>query len=107
MITKTRGTAAVLPNPCEEILLEPFQYRSGVFKAKYRSGVFKALDHAYTAWRKTPNDGEKYIDFNVMAEEKFGVRVTYDDDFFFHRRKAISTEILDEHKYAMFLLRWL
>ena len=95
--TKTRGTAAVLPNPCKE-LLEPI---------RYRSGVFKALDHAYTVWRKTPNDGEKYIDFNVMAEEKFGVRISYDDDFFFHRRKAISTEILDEHKYAMFLLRWL
>lgn len=70
-------------------------------------GVYDALNNAWKAWHAQPNVGEKFIDFTVMAEEKFGVKIIYDDDFFFHKRKAIRTEIMDEHKYAAFLLRWL
>ena len=89
----------MITNPCKEIHFDA--------PAPVRPGVYRALANAYDAWRSTLNDGEKYFDFNVMAEEKFGVEVIYTISPSYFGRRATSVVILDEQKYAAFLLRWL
>ena len=70
-------------------------------------GVYDALDNAWKAWRAQLNEGEKYIEFDLMAREVYGLRIIYDGDGYFEKREVTGVKIIDEHKYAAFLLRWL
>lgn len=74
---------------------------------KDNKGVYTALNKAWDAWHAQLNEGAKYIEFDVMSREVYGLRIIFDGDGYFEKREVTGVEVVDEHKYAIFLLRWL
>jgi hypothetical protein len=71
------------------------------------ASIYKALNNAWLDWHNSPNEGDKYIDFDVMALEKYGIDLTYKGPLYSGVPATASSRIIDEKKYTAFLLRWL
>ena len=65
----------------------------------------EALQKAYSDWHRTPNTGDKYIDFDVMAKEVYGLKLVYGFKAKGYRTLT-DAKVVDEKKYMMFILRW-
>lgn len=70
-------------------------------------GIYTALNRAHDVWREAPNEGHKYVYFEVMAEEEYGIKLIFEGDGYFEKREVVGAKIVDEQKYTAFLLRWL
>lgn len=64
------------------------------------SNLHNALKAAWHTWHATPNTDDKYVFFETLAEEEYGIEL--------HLRSNTVAEfsIIDDRKYALFLLRW-
>lgn len=65
------------------------------------SSLYRALQSAWNMWRASPNTGDKYVFFETLAEEEYGI------ELHLRNNSAVAEfNILDDRKYALFLLRW-
>lgn len=63
-----------------------------------------ALNNAYTEWKNISClDGKKYIYFEHHCAELHGCTFVYD----YNTRTFHSWRIIDEHKYMLFLLKYI
>lgn len=58
----------------------------------------RTLNRAWHAWNREPITGTKYVYFNDLAKEKYGIQLGIDN--------YTRYDIVDEQKFSMFLLKW-
>lgn len=68
---------------------------------KLSDELTKALRRARIAWIMTPLTGAKYIWFEDMAKERYGIQLYRQNDMGFS-----GYDIVDDQKFSMFLLTW-
>lgn len=73
---------------------------------KATKDVILALNNAYQQWKKEPISGSKYVYFDRMAEDCFGIKLIEFSD-----RPGGWTvrefKIVNEEMYTMFLFKYL
>ena len=62
----------------------------------------RALTRAWHAWNREQITGTKYVYFNDLVKDKYGIQL--------YKQLGIDNytgyDIVDEQKFAMFLLKW-
>lgn len=72
-----------------------------------REIIIPMLSKAKFAWMAEPITPEKYVYFEVMVEDLYGIKLWHVADAELGWKKVIShAEVVDEQKYITFLLKW-
>ena len=62
----------------------------------------RTLNRAWWAWNREPLTGTKYVYFDDLAKDKYGIQL--------YQQLGIHNytgyDIVDEQKFSMFLLKW-
>ena len=61
----------------------------------------RALLNAKRSWRQEPLTGSKYVYFDMLAKDQYGIQLYQQYDVGW-----TGFDVIDEQKFAMFLLRW-
>lgn len=69
--------------------------------------IIDPLLRAQTSWKAAPLTGDKYVYFDIMAKDVYGLKLCYAVDSPVRWQKQLThAEVIDEQKYTMFLLKW-
>jgi len=61
----------------------------------------RALLNAWRSWRQEPLTGSKYVYFDMVVKDRYGIQLYQQ-----HGTGWTGFDVIDEQKFTMFLLRW-